>query len=178
MELFYDLTLESFANRIDNFNEKIGKGVSWLTFILVLLVCYDVISRYLFKSSSVAIQELQWHLFAIIFLAAAAYTLKHDEHVRVDLIYSRLSLKTQAIINIVGAVIFLIPFCLVIIYSSQHFVFTSFQIGETSPDPGGLPARYILKAILPLSFLFLLMQGMAMIIRSVIQFKTASVVEK
>lgn len=165
------LFLEKFAEKIELFSEKVGKGISWLTFILVILVCYDVVSRYLFMSSSVAVQELQWHLFALIFLLAAAYTLKYDEHVRVDVIYSRFSKKTQAIINIVGAVLFLIPFCLLIIYASRNFVFTSFQMNETSPDPGGLPARYILKAILPISFFFVLFQGIAMIIRSSIQIK-------
>lgn len=168
------MLLEKIAQKIDDFNEKLGKWTSWLTFILVILVCFDVISRYLFNSSSGAVQELEWHLFAIIFLVAAGYTLKHNEHVRVDVIYSRLSKKTQAIIDLVGSLLFLVPFCLLVIYASKNFVFTSFQIGETSPDSGGLPARYILKAILPISFVFILLQGFAIIIRSVITLKTTN----
>ncbi|KUG26538.1 trap dicarboxylate transporter, dctq subunit, unknown substrate 6 [hydrocarbon metagenome] len=164
--------MNKIADKIDAAIEKIGRSVSWLTLILVLLVCYDVISRYLFKSSIVAIQELQWHLFAIIFLVAAAYTLKYDEHVRVDVLYSKFSPRTQAVINLIGTIIFLIPFCLLIVYASRNFVFSSFQIGETSPDPGGLPARYILKAILPFSFFLILLQGIALILRSIIQIKS------
>lgn len=168
------MLLAKIALKIENLSEKIGKSVSWLTFVLVLLVCFDVVSRYLFKSSSVAVQELEWHLFAVIFLLGAAYTFKHDEHVRVDLIYSRLSHKSQSLINILGTIIFLIPFCLMIIYASQTFVISSFNMGETSPDPGGLPARYILKAILPISFLLILFQSFALIIRSLVQFRQAS----
>ncbi len=164
--------MNKIADKIDAANEKIGRSVSWLTLILVLLVCYDVISRYLFKSSIVAIQELQWHFFAIIFLVAAAYTLKYDEHVRVDVLYSKFSPRTQAVINLIGTIIFLIPFCLLIVYASRNFVFSSFQIAETSPDPGGLPARYILKAILPISFFLILLQGIALILRSIIQIKS------
>lgn len=164
--------MNKIADKIDAANEKIGRSVSWLTLILVLLVCYDVISRYLFKSSIVAVQELQWHLFAIIFLVAAAYTLKYDEHVRVDVLYSKFSPRTQAVINLIGTIIFLIPLCLLIIYASRNFVISSFQIGETSPDPGGLPARYILKAILPISFFLILLQGIALILRSIIQIKS------
>lgn len=166
--------LEKISFKIDRLNERIGRNISWLTIILVVLVCYDVITRYVFKSSSVAVQELQWHLFAIIFLMAAAYTLKYDEHVRVDVFYSKLSERSRAIIDLVGTIVFLLPFCLIIIYASRYFVFTSFQIGETSPDPGGLPARYLLKAILPISFFFVLLQGISLILRSIVKIKMLS----
>lgn len=164
--------MRKLAENIEKLNERIGKGVSWLTLVLVLVVCFDVISRYLFKISFVSVQELQWHIFAIIFLVAAPYTLKLDGHVRVDLIYSRLSKRNQALINLIGSIIFLIPLCLLVIYASKNFVLTSFQVSETSPDPGGLPARYILKAIIPLSFLLLFLQAIALVIRSAITVKT------
>lgn len=151
---------------IDAFNKKIGHAVSWLSLLLVIVVCYDVVVRYVFKESSVALQELEWHLFAIIFMAAAGYTLLVDEHVRVDVIYTRFSFKTQAWINFFGSLIFLIPFCAVIIISSYDFVVNSFLNSETSPDAGGLPARYLLKALIPVSLFLLLIQGISQAIKS------------
>lgn len=116
-------------------------------------------------------QELEWHLFAIIFLLSAGYTLKIDEHVRVDVFYSRFSEKKQAWINLFGSLFFLIPFCVILIVSSENFVFISFRVGETSPDAGGLPARYILKALIPISFFFLLMQGISLAFKSIIKIR-------
>lgn len=155
-----------FVNRI---NSTIGKYTSWLTSVLVLVVVFDVIIRYIFNESSVAIQELEWHLFAIIFLMGAAYTLQNDDHVRVDLFYSMFNLKQKAWLNIIGTIIFLIPFTLLIIYASQNYVINSFTLNESSPDPGGLPARYILKTIIPLSFLFLLLQGFSLLFKSILE---------
>lgn len=160
--------LKGCANLINFLNEKIGKAVSWLTFVLVLIVCYDVLSRYLFETSVVAVQELQWHIFSIIFLIAAAYSLKHNKHVRVDILYTRFSKKSRAWIDLFGSLIFLIPFCALVIWSSQNFVESSFKFAETSPDPGGLPARYILKACIPLGFFLLLIQGFSLAFQSLI----------
>ena len=101
-----------------------------------------------------------------MFLLGAAYSLKHDRHVRVDVFYSRFSPKRKALVNFVGSVVFLVPFCLVGIWGSQAFVTTSFMIGETSPDPGGLPARFILKAAIPIGFLLVLLQGIALSFKS------------
>ncbi len=146
----------------DDLSERVGRGVSWLTTILVLIVCYDVFSRYLLKQSYVAVQEMEWHLFALIFLLGAAYTLKHDNHVRVDVFYSRFSPRTKAIVNVAGSVLFLVPFCLIGIWGAQTFVKTSYLIGETSPDPGGLPFRFILKATIPVGFILVLIQGISL----------------
>jgi TRAP-type mannitol/chloroaromatic compound transport system permease small subunit len=116
-------------------------------------------------------QELEWHLFAIIFLMGAAFTLLKDNHVRVDLLYSTFNPKRQAWINLVGTLLFLIPFVLIIIYSSYNYVANSFAFSESSPDPGGLPARYILKAFIPLSFIFLLLQSFSLLFSSILQIK-------
>ena len=149
----------SFANRL---NEGVGAAVSWLTTVLVAVVCYDVFTRYLLKSSLVAVQELEWHLFAVIFLIGAAYTLKHGKHVRVDVFYNRFSAKTRACVDFAGSLLFLIPFCLVAIWCSRTFVISAYVIGEVSPDPGGLPARFILKAAIPVGFFLLTIQGLAL----------------
>lgn len=153
---------------LNTFITVIGKGVSWLSFLLVVVVCYDVATRYLFKTSHVAVQELEWHIFAALFLFNAAYTLNRDKHVRVDVIYTRLSKRSQSIIDIVGTLIFLMPFCIVVIWSAWPFVSAALSIGETSPDPGGLPARYLLKAVIPIAFIFLLLQSLATVIAKII----------
>lgn len=143
--------------------------VAWITLVLVLLISYDVAMRYLFQSGSVALQELEWHLFALIFLLGAAYTFKHDEHVRVDVFYKsrRLTKRGRAYIDLTGHLFFLLPFCILVIDSSLPFVGNAFDLGEGSPDPGGLPHRYLLKAAIPTGFLLLALQGVAGIIRSV-----------
>ncbi len=158
--------ITAYIKFVDNLNEKIGIWVSWLTALLTLVVSYDVFVRYFLKESSVGFQEFEWHLFAIIFLLSAAYTLKIDQHVRVDVFYTRMSEKKKAFVNLFGALIFLIPFSVVAILASKNFVINSFIMGETSPDAGGLPARYILKAVIPLSIFLLLLQAIALVFRS------------
>jgi TRAP-type mannitol/chloroaromatic compound transport system permease small subunit len=158
----------------DAFSEKSGAYISWLTTVMVLVVCYDVVTRYFLKSSSVAIQELEWHLFAAIFLLGAAYTLKADRHVRVDVLYVKFSPKTRAWVNLLGCLIFLIPFCILIIISSKNFVINSIKVMETSPDPGGLPARFLLKAFIPLGFAMLLAQGISMLLKSLLVIRGVS----
>jgi len=160
--------LRCYIKCINTLNEKIGFLVSWLTTAMVVVVCYDVFTRYLLKRSSVAVQELEWHLFGVIFLLGAAYTLKHDRHVRVDIIYMRLTERQRAWINLLGTLLFLIPFSLLIIWSSKNFVVNSFLFGESSPNPGGLPARYLLKACIPLSFILVLLQALSLASSSLI----------
>ncbi len=123
---------------------------------------------YLFQEGSVALQELEWHLFALIFLLGAAYTLKHDEHVRVDLIYHArwMSERRRAWIDLLGTLFFLLPFSVLIIYSAWPFVENAYTLNEHSPDPGGLPYRYLIKMMIPLCFVLLAIQGIAIIIRS------------
>ena len=168
------MTINRIVKFIEQFSEKTGILVSWLASILVLIVCYDVVTRYAFNTSSVAVQELEWHVFAALFLLGATYTLKHDKHVRVDIFYSRYSQKRKALVNLVGVVLFLLPFCIIVIYTSLDFVHNSFKVLESSPDPGGLPARYIIKSVLPISFFFLLLQGIALGLKSALDLFTSN----
>lgn len=158
---------QRFIGAIDGFSEWTGRATAWLVLALVLLIAYDVAMRYLFMSGSVALQELEWHLFALIFLLAAAYTFRHDAHVRVDIFYNspRFSARTRAWIDLLGGLFLLLPFCLLIIYCAWPFVLNSFGLHESSSDPGGLPARYLIKAAIPLGFALLLLQGIADILR-------------
>ena len=160
--------LGSLVQQIEKISEWCGNAVSWCVLAMVLIISYDVFMRYFFQIGSVALQELEWHLFAVIFLLGASYTLKHDGHVRVDIFYhsKKLTEVHRAWVDLAGTILFLIPFCLLIIISSWDFVGNSFNILEGSPDPGGLPFRFLLKAAIPVGFILLLMQGVAIILKS------------
>jgi len=136
--------------------------------ILVMLnVFFDVIARYFFQGSTIATQELQWHLFAVMFLFGISYALQDEAHVRVDFLYDRFKPKTKAIVNILGTILFLIPFALLIIYGSYEFVLDSYSINEISEDPGGLTHRWIIKAMIPLSFIFLIISAIGYILKNI-----------
>jgi TRAP-type mannitol/chloroaromatic compound transport system permease small subunit len=153
--------LEKFVRLIDRMSDKIGYLVGWITTVMVLIVFYDTVMRYAFHKGNVALQELEWHLFAVVFLLGAAYTLKEDGHVRVDIIFVNLSEKAKAWIDFLGIFIFLIPFSVIVIMSTKGFVMNSWAVREVSPDPGGLPARYLLKTMIPLGFSLLIVQGLS-----------------
>lgn len=151
---------------LNAFGEYTGRAVSWLALALVLLTAWDVFARYVFKAGSVALQEMEWHIFSAMFLTAAAWTLKNDGHVRVDIFYAKMSSRGKAVVDFLGAVFFLLPFCALIIYTSLGFVENSWAVRESSGDPGGLSARYILKAMIPLGFFMLALQGVSLAISS------------
>ena len=139
--------------------KRIGDSCSWLSFILVILISLDVFLRYIFNFSSASLYELEWHMFAIIFLIGSSLTLQRDEHERVDVFYNRVSDKGKNVMNLIGNLIFLLPFTIIIFYTSIPFVEDSFNILESSPDPGGLPFRFLIKSMIPISFLLLATQG-------------------
>jgi TRAP-type mannitol/chloroaromatic compound transport system permease small subunit len=151
---------------IDTLNEWVGRVVAWATAVVVVVVFVDVVMRYVFNTSFVFTQELEWHLFAFIFLMGAGATLLKDGHVRVDIFYQRAGPKTRAWINLIGVLLFLIPGCVMIIVTSLPFVQSSYAVLEGSPDPGGIPYRFILKACIPAGFTLVLLQGVALGIRS------------
>jgi len=164
-------TLKRIADRIDALNEWVGRGVSWVTTGLVVVVFGDVVMRYVFNISFVFTQELEWHLFAFIFLIGAGYTLLHDGHVRVDIVYQRLSTKARAWVNLIGCLVFLFPGCVLIIGTSIDFVWESMKILEGSPDPGGIPLRFLLKSCIPIGFVLFGLQGVSLFIRSLLIIK-------
>ena len=152
---------------IDKIIEKVKSLCSWLSFLLVILITVDVFLRYIFNFSSASLYELEWHFFAAIFLLGSSVTLQNDEHVRVDVFYNRLSKKKKEVINLIGNIFFLVPFSLVIFYTSIPFVTDSFIILESSPDPGGLPFRFIIKSIIPFSFFLLATIGVINITKNI-----------
>ncbi len=161
--------LKQLCHWIDSLNQWVGRGVAWVTLGLVLVVFVDVVMRYLFNTSFVFTQELEWHLFGFIFLIGAGYTLLHDGHVRVDIIYQRLGFKGRAWVNFGGVLLFLIPGCIMVITTSWKFTATSFAMLEGSPDPGGIPFRFILKGCIPVGFTLLLLQGLSLGMHSFMQ---------
>lgn len=151
---------------IDFVNEWGGRVVMWLALILFMVTVYETFQRYLFRKSSAALQEMTWHLYALLFLLGLAYTLKHNAHVRVDIFYDRMSERNKALVNLFAIIVLLIPFCLLMIVFSWKFMMAAYLIGEKSGDPGGLPARWLLKAALPLGFGLLLLQGISEIFKN------------
>ncbi len=165
--MFYRI-IQFYVHSIDYLNEKIGIFVGWITTFMVAIFCYDVGMRYLFNYSNVAIFELEWHLFSLIFLLGAGYTFQNDKHVRVDLFYSRLSNKNQAIIDLLGCIFFLIPFCYLALSTAIPYTENSFSIGEHSADPGGLSFRFIIKSTIIIGFILLLLQTTATILKKLV----------
>ena len=170
--------MRMFVIAIDWINDRIGRLMGWVMFALVMLVTVDVISRYVFNTGAVWIQETEWWLFSIIFLMCAGYTSLYDEHVRVDLIYSRLSPKGRHIVDIVCAFVFLFPMCILLVFTSLWFIRDSIEVGEISPDPGGLCCYYLLKAMIPIGFGLLGLQGIANLWKKIMALKGEEVASK
>ncbi|MEP3349563.1 MAG: TRAP transporter small permease subunit [Marinomonas sp.] len=159
--------LVSLERGITRFSNLLGV-VSTVLFIgLLFNVFYDVLMRYVFNDVSIAMQELEWHLYAAIFLLGIPYGIQHGGHVRVDLIYENLPLKGKAWIDLLGCVFLLIPFTLLVGYYGVGFAQEAYLLGETSGDPGGLPYRWIIKAVIPFAFFSMAISGLGMIIRSI-----------
>ena len=151
----------------ESINEWIGKGMVTAAVVLFILVIFsNVILRYVFNTSFVFMSELEWHIFAFIFLMGAGYTLLHEGHVRVDIFYSLMDRKKKAIINFFGVLFFLIPSCWVVLSTTIPWAVVAYEIGETSIDPGGIPARFMIKAVLPLGYFLMLIQGIILGIKS------------
>ncbi len=142
-----------------------------LLLLMIFNVLFDVLMRYSFHNSSVGMQELEWHLFSVIILFGLGYALKEEAHVRVDFLYDNFSKKTKAYINIFGTVLFLFPLALLIIFGSYEYVMDSYSMNEISPDPGGLTHRWIIKAMIPFGFIFLILSGLVYILKNIIVLK-------
>jgi len=160
-----------FVRVVDGLTERVGRAVSWLVLAMVLIGAYNAVARYLGRGlgvnlSSNAYLEAQWYLFSLVFLLGAAYTFKHDNHVRVDVLYGRLSKRGQLWIDLIGTVVFLLPFSLFTLWVSWPSVRNSWTVLEGSADPGGLP-RYPIKSMILVAFALLVLQGIAEVVRRV-----------
>ena len=163
--------LLKLEKKIDHFSNLMGWIAGFLNLVMLINVFYDSIMRYFFNSGSIALQEMEWHLFSVVFLFGMAYTLKEDGHVRVDILYDHFSPRWKAIVNIGGAMLFLIPLSLLIIEGSFWYVHEAFASGEISGDPGGLSYRWLIKAVIPASFVFLVVSAIGFVLHNINVFR-------
>ena len=171
--------------KINKLMDILGAISSFLLIILVLVISYNVIGRYAFDTSSVGLEEFSWHLYSTVFLLSISYALKTESHVRVDILFERLTPRSQAIINGIGGLFVLLPICAIVAYYGFFFMRDAYQwgphsdsisglvtqfmttgIGEKSSDPGGLLNRFVIKGMVPLSFIFLGFSTVAFIIKN------------
>lgn len=150
---------------IDPLLVRIGDWVSWLWLVLMLIICVNVTLRYLFSEGRVELEELQWHLYSVGFLVGLSYAFQADAHIRIDVLSERLSRRTRAWLELYGLLLGLLPFILLILIYGIPFVIQSFALHEASQSPGGLPHRFIIKAALPLGFMFLLLAAWSRLTR-------------
>jgi TRAP-type mannitol/chloroaromatic compound transport system permease small subunit len=152
---------------------KLDEGLGWLSKVCGWIACvamilmaanvfYDVVARYAFNDVSIAMQEMEWHLYSVVFLLGIPYALRTDGHVRVDVFYTNWSNTRKAWVNLVGALIFVIPFAFLIGFYGYEFALDAYHMGESSGDPGGLPNRWIIKAVIPFTAVFIATAGLNM----------------
>ncbi len=158
------MNILGFLNKL---NINLGKIFSWALLFMVLLTCIIVVLRYMFNIGFIWMQELVRYLYASVFMVCAAYTLAEDEHVRVDIFYSKLKDKNKFLVDIIGTLIFLIPFCITIIYYSFTYVINSWQQLEGSLEERGLHAVYLLKSLIWIFSIMLFMQGLFIIFKNI-----------
>jgi len=156
----------SFSTRLDRLAETTGQITAWLTLVLVLVTFTVVVLRYAFQFGSIAMQESILYLHASVFMLGAAYTLRYDGHVRVDIFYRGFSAKHKALVNLLGALLLLLPVCIFLLWSSWGYVATAWSLHEGSREAGGLPYVYLLKTLIPLSALLLILQGISQALAS------------
>lgn len=185
--------MSHFIAIVNRLIDWLGAIASALLIGLVLLMAFNVLARYAFNNSSLGLEELTWHFYSCVFLLGIPYALKHGSHVRVDLLFEKFSKRKQLIIDLVGTAVFLIPTCLVIIWSGFQFTAAAYNlgvqpgsvseffnqlissgIGEKSQDPGGLLNRWIIKGVIPLSFIFLLLSGICFLLEKWVALKALS----
>jgi len=157
---------QRIVSSIDLFTERTGQLIAWLNIAMVILMCLVVVLRYVFNYSLVAMQEGVMYLHAFVFMLASAYTLKNNDHVRVDIFYQRFSPRGQATVNFLGTLFLLIPTMTFIAYSSWGYVVASWRIHEVSQEAAGIPLVYLLKSLMPAMVVLLLMQAIAELLRN------------
>lgn len=160
-----DLPRTRISDALDRVIRAVGDCVSWLWVVLMLVIVTNVTLRYAFGEGRVELEELQWHFYAVGFLVGLSYCMVFDSHVRVDIFHARFRLKTKAWVELFGILFFLLPFIYFIFYYAVPFVERSYDIGEISDAPGGLPMRWLIKAALPVAFALLAISTVSRLLR-------------
>lgn len=165
---------DRFATLLDALAERTGRLIAWLTLAMVLATVAVVVLRYAFGQGLIWLQESVNWMHSLVFLLGAAYTLKADEHVRVDVFYRGFSARRRALVDLAGTILLLWPLCAFLIVESWPYVAGSWRVAERSREAGGLPMLYLLKAAIPLMAVLLALQGAAVALRCVIRLRRAA----
>ena len=160
------------ADGIESFIDAVGRAASWLTFVLALVMGANVLLRYGFSIGRIWAQELEWHLLVPIVLIGMSYALRHGEHVRVDVLFARMSPRAKLVVDLVAALLSM-AFAVAVILLSIPYVMQSWSIGEGSANPGGIDERWIVKALIPVGFALLFVQSLAQAIREALALREA-----
>lgn len=160
-----DLPHTALSRSVDPLLEKVGEWISWLWLLLLLVIVGNVTLRYVFGEGSIELEEIQWHLYSLGFLVGLSYAFQSDAHIRVDVLSQRWPARWRAWLELYGLLLALLPFIVLVLWYSVPFVLASWQASEVSPSPGGLPARWLIKAALPLGFLLLLLATLSRLSR-------------
>jgi TRAP-type mannitol/chloroaromatic compound transport system permease small subunit len=159
--------LAKLADALDTLIDRIGRVTGWCSFAIVVVMAYNVLLRYLFRTGSVAMQELEWHLMAPICMLGLSYAILKDGHVQVDILFGRFAERVQHLIRFLSTVL-VVGVIAILLKLSIPYVMQSYNIGEQSPDPGGLTHRWVVKSMLPIGFALLLIQSIAAMLRALI----------
>ena len=165
--------MQNIINKLEQTSELSGQYLAWLTLFIVVVTFIVVVLRYVFDIGSIAMQESITYMHAFVFMLGAAYTLKHDSHVRVDIFYRKMSPKNKAMVDLIGTVLLLFPVCLFILFSSWDYVLTSWSQFEESGEAGGLAYVYILKTALLIMPVLLMIQGTAISLKNLLLIKSS-----
>jgi TRAP-type mannitol/chloroaromatic compound transport system permease small subunit len=151
----------ALSRRIDPLLAAIGRGVSWLWLLLLLIIVSNVFMRYAFDQGRIEFEEIQWHIYSVGFLLGLSYAFQSDSHIRIDVLSERLPVRWRAWLELYGILLGLLPFVFLILWYSVPFVQLSWDLSEVSQAPGGLPYRWLIKAALPLGFLLLTLAALS-----------------
>ena len=163
------LWIERLTRRLDVVSDVTGKGVAWLTLLMMAFTCGVVVLRYVFNVGSVVLQESVMYLHGCVFMLGIPYALKVGAHVRVDIFYAHMSPRGRHLVDLAGSLLFLLPFGVFVIWVSLDYVATSWRIHEQSPEVGGVPFVYLLKTLIPLMSFALLLQGTSEALKALVQ---------
>ena len=156
--------------RIERFVDRVGEWTSWVALVIVVLMATNVVLRYLFSVGSVWAQELEWYLLVPLVLFGMSYAQRHGEHVRVDIFYAKYSERTKALVDLFSALL-AAALSVIVIWLSLHYVQQAYVIDEGSPDPGGIPHRYLIKGLIPIGFALLFLQSIANVIECTLRLR-------
>ena len=160
-------TPNTFSDAIDRLIKKIGFGLMWANCIVIVVIIIQVVLRYGFGHGLVLLEELQWHFYAVAFMFGLSYAVTTDSHVGMDLVFEKMSPKWQCRWDIFGILFLLLPFAALICYQSLDFVHESWRLNERSVAPQGLPWRWAIKSVVPLSFALLVLSALSRLIRTI-----------